>query len=177
MLNAATEIQTEKPQKSVDYPTLYALAKDVLRSVNNDADKAEEALFARISSDATLLRALVQGAVKMSVNVSVASVLGSQRAAAFNSVANIERARAGVKALAGFISSALLDMPLADGTLLKNATAFEITETAERWEKVSNTMAHRSRFLRAVAKAVPPGKRVGDVLTEEKATQLFRKAA
>lgn len=177
MLQTVTTPEPRKPSKSEEIPTLYALARETLRAVDNDADQAEELLFERISSDAKLLRALVQHAVKTSVNVSVAVVLGNQRAAAFGSVANIERAKAGAKALAGVISSSLLDMPLADGTRLRDATAFEINETAERWEKVSNTMAHRARFLRAVAKAVPAGKRVGDVLTEAKASQLFTKAA
>ena len=177
MLQTVTAPEPRKPSKTEEFPTLYTLARETLRAVDNDADQAEELLYERISSDANLLRALVQHAVKMSVNVSVACVLGNQRAAAYASVANLERARAGAKALAGVISSSILDTPLRDGLLLRNATQYEVNDYADMLEKKSNTMAHRARFLRAVAKAVPAGKRVGDVLTEAKASQLFTKAA
>lgn len=176
MLHTAADIQPRRAVKREETPTLYGLAKDALRDSGNDAEAATEMLFERLQADAKLLRALVSGIVRGMSGASVNSVIRHQRTAAFESaLASSNKAKAG--ALAGVISSALLDMPLSDGMRLRDATRLEISETAERWDRQAQTMAHRVRFLRAIEKALPPGKRCGDILTEKKAVEIFKKAA
>lgn len=178
-LNIATQTgkTSRKPQLEENNVTIYTLAREELAKNGNNADMAEESLFGRLSDDPALLRALARYAVRQAVNVSVASVLGNQRAKSFASIESVQRAKEGAKALARGIKSALLDMPLADGMRLRDATVIEIAATAERWEKVSSTMAHRARWLRSIEEVLPPGRRCGDILTERKAAEMFRKSA
>ena len=167
-----------KPRPAItETPTLYSLARKTLRETGNDADEAETVLFDRLSEDKALMRSLISAAVKSAIGSSVAVVLSTQRAAAYNSIGAIERGKAGVKALANGIASALLDMPLADGTRLRDATKIEIAEAADLYEKRASTYSHRARFLRAVSDALPAGKKCGAVLTEAKARQIYQKAA
>lgn len=158
-------------------PTLYALAVDVLTEFSNDADAAEETLYERLQSSPALLRSLVRGAVRTAVNANVARVLGTQRRSAFNSIKAAQAGRARAEALAKGISSALLDMPLADGTRLRDATRFEIMAAIDRYQKASDTMAHRARWLSAIVAILPDGRRCGDIISEKKAMQLYKSAA
>jgi hypothetical protein len=179
----AAQTLEPKPRKTKndfaigDAPTLNGLAKEALSLHDNDVVAAREYLYEKLSNDPSLLRALIDHVVRTNAGVSVTSVIISQRSKAFNSVEGAARSKANAKAFAAVISSALLDMPLSNGTRLKDATQFEITETADRWEKQAVTMTHRARFLRLIASSIPPGKRCGDVLTEKQAAALYRKTA
>jgi hypothetical protein len=168
--------QEEAPSYS-EPPTLYALAREALGDCDNDADKAEAKLFDRLSSEPALLRALARHAIRQCVGVNVTKVICDQRAAAFRSVGNLARQKTAAIALGKAMESTLLDMPLADGTRLRDATVVEIKETAERWENMSRTMAHRARFLHAIVKRLPPGKSCGSVLNEAVVLKLYESAA
>jgi hypothetical protein len=169
--------KTETASAIGDAPTLNSLAREALALHDNDVIAAREYLYEKLSSDPSLLRALIDYVVRTNAGVSVASVIVNQRSKAFNSVEGAARNRANAKAFASVISSALLDMPLSNGMRLKDATQFEITETADRWEKQAVTMTHRARWLRLIAQSIPPGKRCGDVLTEKQAVALYKKTA
>lgn len=168
--NARATSDSEAP------PTLYALAVDALAEFGNDTDAAEETLFVRLHNSPALLRSLVRGAVKTAVNANVSRVICNQRRAAFDSVKAAKDGRVRAEALAKGMSSALLDMPLADGTRLRDATRFEIMAAIDRYQKVSDTMAHRARWLTSIASILPDGRRCGDVISEKKAMQLYESA-
>lgn len=176
MLQTAAHVEPRRATKQEETPSIYALAKEALTASNNETEAATELLFDRLQSDAKLLRTLISGIVRSMSGASVGNVIRHQRSAAFESAIVLSnKAKAG--ALASVMSSALLDIPLSDGTRLRDATKVEILETADRWDKQAQTMAHRVRFLRAVGNALPAGKRCGDVLTEKKAVEIFKKAA
>lgn len=147
---------------SVDLPeTLYAFARQTLKETGNDADAAEAAMLDRLSEDKELLRALVSQAVKSAVGTTVAVILGNQRAASYNSAANIERAKIGARALAAGLSSALLDMPLADGTRLRYATKVDVTtdEISTLFGKPPNAVSGRLTELKRDGLLVKTDKR------------------
>ncbi len=74
-------------------------------------------------------------------------------------------------------TDSLLEFPLWDGTRLKEATRVQVIETAEKYESQATTMAHRGRWLRAVAaKATNDDERIGDVVDAATAQQLFEAA-
>lgn len=172
--HSASEAHKSSSEQSV---SLYALAKDALASNDNMADAAEEYLIELLSSNPSLLRSVVRGAVKTAVSENVTRVLSDQRRITFDSAAAARAGKARSVGLAQAIKSTLLSTPLSDGTLLKDATKTEIVDTAERWQKQATTQAHRARWLLAVADAIPAGRRCGDVLSEETALELYRKAA
>lgn len=171
---SALEARKNQTETSV---SLYALAKDALAANDNSADAAEEYLIDLLSSNPSLLRSVVRGAVKTAVSENVTRVLSDQRRVTFDSAAAARANKARSVGLAQAIKSTLLSTPLSDGTLLKDATKNEIVETADRWQKQATTQAHRARWLLAVADAIPAGRRCGDVLSEEKALELYRNAA
>jgi hypothetical protein len=162
-------------------PTLYRLAVVALAENDNNTDAAEEYLIELFQSDPDLLRALVRGAVKSAVTTNVGGVIRDQRKAIIaRQEYSKERAdAAGARIAHNFVRvvKSLLDFPLSKGTLLKDATNVEVLASADRYEKQSSTMAHRARWLRALAERVPNGQRVGDVLTESNVKEIYDSAA
>lgn len=169
--------ETPRQQTDENPATLYALAKDALAQHDNDTDKAEEYLFEMLTNSPSLLRTLVRGAVRTAVSENVTKVITNQRRTVFDSAAAAKAGRARSEALARGVESMLLDMPLSDGTRLRDATRFEVLETAERYQKQADTQSHRARWLQAIAAIIPDGRRVGDVLDEKKAFELYSDAA
>jgi hypothetical protein len=167
----------EAPAEPTKAPSLNDLAKEALRLNDNDVRSASNHLYEQLSHNPALLRALVDHMVRLVAGASVTSAIIYQRSQAFSGSAGAARNKANAKIFAGVVASALLEVPMSNGTLLKNATLDEINETADRWEAQALTMSHRSRWLRAIAEKLPPGKRCGDVLTEKQAKALFDKTA
>lgn len=143
----------------------------------NNTDAAEAEVYERLRGDPDLLRSMIGPVVKMASSVSVNGVIGGQRAAVFDKAAAARAARASAQGAIAVIASSLLDMPLSDGTLLRDATRFEVIEAAERYHKLSSTMAHRARWLSAIAERVPDGKRIGDAINDAVAQELFERTA
>jgi hypothetical protein len=172
-----TQTNTATAPKIESAPSLYAMAKDALAQHGNDTDRAEEHLFEVLTNTPSLLRSLVRGAVKTAVVENVTRVVGNQRRTVFDHAAAAKAGRSRSEALAKGVESMLLDMPLADGTRLRDATKFEVLESADRYQKLADTNGHRARWLLAIADVIPDGRRVGDVIDERKAFELYSNAA
>jgi hypothetical protein len=178
----------ERRSSSFRAPTLIELAHEALTACGNDADAAEDVMFNQILKDKELLRMLVRSAVRSASNSAIGKVLTAQRAAAIASIgaavdkpavssAQTAKDKSRAKALAAVVKLTILDLPLSDGTLLREATVDQIRASAARWRAQGETMLHRAKFLELVAAVVPVGKTAGAVLTDARAAALYRKAA
>jgi hypothetical protein len=164
-------------QKEQPAPTFYALAAEAMRANGGDTDAAEQTVFEQIQSDVSLLRAMIRDAVRIAASVSVTMVNGNKRAVVFDHAKQLADQRKAAEGTVRVIAASILDMPLADGTKLRDATRFEVVEAAERYRNLSSTMAHRARWLEAIAERVPDGRRIGDVLTDDAAQRIYEETA
>ena len=167
---------------------LGALAREALEYVAGNTEKAIDRILRQLKNDKILLRQIVEAAVADAVTYRVQSNIRNQR---YSIVATIDRQNAAAQTidrerdksrvivLAEAISSCLLDMPLAGGKKLSDASHAEVMAQIDRYEKQSGNMMHKARWLRLIAQSVPtwpPGKRVGSIITEKRALELFEEA-
>lgn len=157
--------------------TLSSLAREHLAKNGNDTEKAVKTLMARLRKDAGLLRALIEAALRSAIQYQVEHSMRSKRAAIIRAAgANPGPGRAGVIALAQGIAASYLDMPLANGRRLRDATRDEVTAQSDRYGAASRDMGHKSRFLRLIAQSVPGNRKVGEVITDARAAELWARA-
>ncbi len=71
----------------------------------------------------------------------------------------------------------LLDYPLSDGTLLGDATAELLRHDAALLLRQAATMAHRARWLTAIADRLPPDAVVRQQFTDEALAALREETA
>jgi len=71
----------------------------------------------------------------------------------------------------------LLTFPLPGGKKLREATRADISKAADFYASQSDDMAVKARWLRLVLQSVPDGKKVGDVLSDERLRELQREAS
>ena len=173
-MNAA-EKQKAAEKYELSTKTLGALARDALEFVDGNTEKATARVLYQLEKDKKLFQQVIEAAV---ANAVYARVQGSVRNDRFTIERSIDRQkdRNRVVALAEAISSCLLDMPLAGGKTLRDASRAEVTAQIDRYEKMAGTMTHRARWLRLVLQSVPDGKRVGSVMTEARTLELFEEA-
>jgi hypothetical protein len=172
----------EKHEASTD--ALGALARTVLEEVEGNSEKAITRVLFKLNNNPQLLKRIVEAAVRDAVYHRVQHTIRQNRTAIERSIdrqkaaqaIDRERDKNRVVALAEAISSALLDMPIAGGKLLREASRAELTAQIERYEKQAGTMSHRARWLRLILQSMPEGKRVGKVITEQRALELFEEA-
>lgn len=153
--------------------TIARLAREALSATDGNVRRATDALVERMAGDANLLREVIRAAVTDAVNLRVQAAHRHNRAAILRVTTG---GRAGVEALAAGLTAAILDMPLARGVKLRDATREEVVEQAERYAAQASDMGHKARWLRLIAQAVPAGKRVGEVMTDERAAELHAEA-
>lgn len=154
--------------------TLPALAREHLRASSGNARAASASLLRTLLADRAALRAVIEAAVRDAVVYRVESAVRHRRAAV---IASAERDRKGaVIALARGISASLLDMPLAGGVRLGDATRDQVTEQADRYEAISSDTGRKARWLRLIAQSVPPGRIVSDVMDADRAAELLQEA-
>lgn len=75
------------------------------------------------------------------------------------------------------MAKGLMDFSLPGGCLLRHATRVVVSQAVEDYEHGAKKFAHRARWLRLVAQSLPPGKRVSDVLTEDRLVELEKETA
>lgn len=68
--------------------------------------------------------------------------------------------------------SKLLDMPVWGGKLLGECTREEVAAAAEKFYSVSLDMMSKGKFLALVAQGIPDGKKVKDVLSNDRLGEL-----
>lgn len=156
--------------------TIYGLLQEAMQRHDDDCAAAQDDVFSRLSRDTELLRGIIRDEMAALVAMRARSVLGNRRAAVISASQKAANDKQGAMALVRGIAASLLDIPLANGRALRDATRDEIVEAAERYEKQSETMAHRARWLRLIAQSVPPGKTCGAIITDTRALELFEEA-
>jgi|SRR5882724_4986386 len=183
-MTAAAEA-AEKHEASTT--ALGALVRAVLEEVEGNSAKAIQRVMFRLTNNPQLLKRIVEAAVNDAVYHRVQNTIHHNRTAIERSIdqknaaltIDRERDKNRVVALAEAVSSCLLDMPLAGGKKLRDASHAEVMAQIDRYEKLSGNMAHKARWLRLIAQSVPtwpPGKPVGKVITEQRALELFEEA-
>jgi hypothetical protein len=164
--------------------TLGTLVRAVLEDVEGNTAKAIQRVLFKLNNNPQLLKQIIEAAVRDAVyhrvqgsvrhdRFSIVRAINQQNAA---QTIDRERDKNRVVALAEAISSCLLDMPLAGGKKLRDAGRAEIMAQIERYEKQAGSMSHKARWLRLILQSVPDGKRVGKVITEQRALELFEEA-
>lgn len=187
MLNTAQQIEvTQRPMAPIsqDKP-LYTIATEALEKCDYDKTKAEELLFNEITTNPREFKSVIDAAIRTAIDYELRHAISTNRRNIIKSIDTSRthgsvvagRSKAGVVALASVIRNSILDMIISNGKRLRDATSAEIIETADKWDSQAKTMADRARGLRAIAKVIPLGKKCGDVLSEQKAEFLFKKAA
>lgn len=167
MTDAAPKIEPEI--------TLGSLVRDALDDVDGNAEKAENRVVSLLKNDAKLLRKIVQAVIRLAVFNRTQQIVRNQRQNIIRHVttANRQPSRGNVIALAQGIRACLLDMPLAGGGRLRDSTREVVLAQVDRYEKQAGDMSHKARWLRLIAQSIPAGKLVGDVVSEERAVELF----
>jgi len=163
---------------------LGALAREALEEVDGNTEKAVSRLLYQLKNNPQLLKKIIEAAVHDAVYHRVQYNIRHNRTSIERSIdrqnaaqtINRKRDKDRVVALAEVVSSTLLDMPIAGGKKLRDASRAEVVAQIERYEKQAGTMSHRARWLRLVLQSVPEGKRVGKVITEQRALELFEEA-
>lgn len=154
--------------------SLRSIARQALRDSSGKTKEAIDALVKRLQADKRLMREIVTQAIVTASTDLVEHQMRSDRQAVVVSAA---RARDGVMALANGIKFSILDFTLAGGLKLRDATPPQVNESIRRYESISRDVSQKARWLRLIVKGVPMDKRVGDVITEERAQELFDEAS
>jgi len=152
-----------------DSPNLRDLAQMEFERAGGDVLKATEALKVKVLSDSLLFRTLMEPLVYKACYDTVTGVCRRKRSLISNAPQRTPAQNAA--AIAGLASGTLLGLmafPLWGGKLLREATKEEVLEDSQKWIKQGSDMVKKGRWLQMVADHVPPGKKVGDVLTEAK---------
>lgn len=81
--------------------------------------------------------------------------------------------RESVRELSTSLARPMLDFPLQDGTILKNATAEQVAKSGEQFGAQGRTMVHISRWLSAVHVRMDKTRKVAETIDELTARNLF----
>jgi hypothetical protein len=160
--------------------SLSSLARDYLNAADGNTEAATYALMDELSHNRDLLRAIIDEAVAEAVRSLVGVHMRQNRSATVNqkiirkSVYNPQKA---VEELKPFYQHLYLDFRLKGGLKLRDATRVEVMDQASDYEKRENDAGIKRRWLQSIADRLSNNKqKVGKVITEELAFQLFEEA-
>lgn len=151
--------------------TISKLAREMLFACDGNAEKANERGLSRLRNEPKLLRLVMESAIQDAMAAGVQNGIRKERASIIHRVT-----RDRVVALAEGMLPCLLDIPLAGGKKLRDASRTEVLEQVNRYETQAGNMMHKARWLRLVAQSVPDDKSVGDVLPESRVKELYQEA-
>jgi hypothetical protein len=175
MSRTFTAAQMPQPQAvPVEAPTLGSLARDALADCDGQTEAATQKLTERLLSDGPLLRMVIEEAVHNAVSTRVQASVRGQRQALMGLIANPPKLDGAT--LTAVLSRNLLDFPLARGLRLGDATKADVLAQVNLYDAQASDMARKARWLIAVAKATPPHKTVGAVLSADNLERMFEKA-
>lgn len=162
----------EKEQTAAE--KLSAMARECLAEHDGNTTKAISALVVLLLSDRALLRELVAPIVLAAVDTHVDRSTHYQRKNLIISV-NRQSRRSDMVALAGGIAHSMLDFTLgtAAGIRLRDATREQVVGQAEEYTRQGNSMLRNARWLELIAQGVPADRKVGEVLTDARANELW----
>ena len=149
--------------------TLRELAEEYLADAGGLISDAVTELSDRLVRDADIRVSILNDVVEEAARASTRKAMLAERAAIVWK-ADHAAGRRGVVALSSAMATALLDFPLGDGTRLRDATR---EAAASRYEKMSNEMARRGRWLRKIIVTMGDAKTVGAAIDENKANELL----
>lgn len=165
---------TAEARKPEDLPTLGALARDALAAADGASNPAIDALVERLLRDRSLLRSIIGQIVRAAASDRTLLAVRNERHAIIQRATN---SRSNVLALARGLSASLLDMPLAGGFRLRTCTRAMVFTEANRFDGLAKDCGRKARFLSSVAQSVPDGQTVGDVISDDRAIELWDAAA
>lgn len=154
--------------------SLRSIARQALRDNDGRTKEAIQTVVERLQADKRLMREVVAQAVVVAATELVNHHMHEERRAVMVSAA---RARDGVMALANGIKFSILDFTLDGGVKLRDATPDQVNKSADRYESIGRDVGQKARWLRLIVKGVPQGKRVGEVVSEKRAQELFDEAS
>lgn len=156
--------------------TLYGLARSHLDDADGNLSVAIDSLTELLLRDRKLLKLLIEQVCREAIRSYTRVAQGNTRFAIIQSISSAAR-RAQGEALNRATMKLLLDYPLGGGKKLRDATRAEIIHSADVYEKIAQTNGQRAKWLRLIAQSVPDGKCVGDVISEDRAKELFEESA
>ena len=160
--------------------TLAGLARESLKEYGGIPELAIDALTNRLQKDKKLLQSIISQVVYEAVQSAARHEHRATRRSILSKV--IPSRAASLKVVLKNSTSEhrvmLLDMPLSDGTRLRDATRVLIVADADRFRKTAKDANQKCRFFDMVASGLKNDRQiVGRVFTEDKLVQMFEEAA
>lgn len=154
--------------------SLRALARTALEQCGGNTAEATDAVAEILANDKRLARSVAAEAIALASYELVQHRMRDNRSAV---VLSANRSRDGVAALANGIRAALLDFPLAGGMKLRDATPDEVTEQIDRYDAIGRDVSHKAKWLRLIVQSVPRNKLIGEVISDDRAQELWNEAS
>lgn len=154
--------------------TLWSLAKSALDACGGDRKAAMTNLRELLRNDSRLLNEVVADVI-MQIGRNAVSEVNNQTRRRLMTQASLQKDN--VIALAAGIGASLLDFPLSCGVNLRDATPDQVAEQIQIYDSKTRDMSHKSRWLRHIIQGVPKDKKVGEVLSSERALELWELTA
>ena len=166
---------TLPPSAPVVTPRLYTMARQALKASGNDTAAAVQSLLEQFLDDKRTLQTVLQDVITIAARSMVNAAIAAQRQSIIRKVEDVTAGRARVLALARG-NLGIMDFPLAGGVRLAEADRDKVAEQASLYGMHAADMAHKARWLNAIARRLPAGKTVAAVLTEDEVSRLFMEA-
>lgn len=170
-MSAAPKMEAER-----DYVAEAALA--ALEANAGDQVKAARALEEKVRKDSALRKHLLEPLITYACHQAVGIQIRQHRGRVWNGPRAVPK---GAGDRAGRLEALAVEMlssfPLPGGLPLAEATREDLAAAADFYAKQATDMAHKGRWLQLIGQSVPDGKRVRDVLTEDRLRELKKEAA
>lgn len=158
-----------RQQTNAKKETLPNMVRRFYEKHDGNVETASEALAEALSNDRLTFVQIVGSEIENIAKMYAARSNCAERALVMSRSFGPARA----VALAQGMARTLMDFPLVGGIKLSDATGAEVKAQSARYKATADDMAHKYRWLQAVAAKVPDASRVGDVLTADEVTALF----
>lgn len=172
-------------QRKVKPDPVGEAAKQALVDAEGDAKSAVDLLEAAVRKDFELRMVLTDPLIRGACSDAVRAQIRTERKSSWTSqpkaLPSPAKTPAGepaaqVARVTKLAEGNLLMFPLPGGKRLQDASRKEITEAADFYEKQSDDMGTKARWLRLVAQSLPGRKTVGEVLTDDRLRELQAEA-
>lgn len=171
-MNTSTKVSIDR-DIAMNSVTLPGLARQALDLNDGNTELATDWLAEKVMKDPILLRIVINEAVRAASSTHIEEAMRHKRRSILRATTGSKGA---VVALSTGWTAAILDMPLANGIRLRDATKAQVIDQAQRYAATAQDAGHKARWLSAIADAVPAGKRVGEVLSDEAAAKMYKAA-
>lgn len=154
---------------------LTIAATKAMRDADNNFVQAVELLTARVWEDEGLRNEVVEPLIETACHGAIRALAQRERQKIWLPP-NYDPTGAGER-LRSVANASLLDfrLPIEGMPRLAESTKAQLAEAAQYYQKRAVDMAHKERWLLAIAKKVPASKRVADVFDEKKLRALQAK--